>query len=139
MKNDISYIIVTNLIDIIHLKMYYHTYKCSILYLSEFTGGHNMEQDLNKYIVNEFCKLQTDTEQRSFIENFRFLMMSNDFILLQICYISSTIFGCYPPSFNKTDTFFLTRSTTLQAEADCRIFLFLVNSDRIPCFQDYLK
>ena len=38
-----------------------------------------MEQDLNKYIVNEFCKLQTDTEQRSFIENFRFLMMSNDF------------------------------------------------------------
>lgn len=37
-----------------------------------------MEQDLNKYIVNEFCKLQTDTEQRSFIENFRFLMMSND-------------------------------------------------------------
>ena len=79
MKNDISYIIVTNLIDIIHLKMYYHTYKCSILYLSEFTGGHNMEQDLNKYIVNEFCKLQTDTEQRSFIENFRFLMMSNDF------------------------------------------------------------
>lgn len=38
-----------------------------------------MKQDLNKYIVNEFCKLQTDTEQRSFIENFRFLMMLNDF------------------------------------------------------------
>lgn len=38
-----------------------------------------MEQDLNKYIVNEFCKLQTDIEQRSFIENFRFLMISNDF------------------------------------------------------------
>ena len=50
-----------------------------MLYLSEFIGGHNMEQDLNKYIINEFCKLQTDTEQRSFIENFRFLMMSNDF------------------------------------------------------------
>lgn len=38
-----------------------------------------MEQDLNKYIVNEFCKLHSDVEQRNFIENFRFLMMSNEF------------------------------------------------------------
>lgn len=79
MQNDVSYIIVINPIDIIYLKMYYHTYKCYTVYLSEFIGDYNMEQDLNKYIVNEFCKLQTDTEQRSFIENFRFLMMSNDF------------------------------------------------------------
>lgn len=109
-----------------------------------------MEQDLNKYIINEFCKLQTDTEQRSFIENFRFLMMSNDFdfenyysnreltfIPLQICYISSTIFGCFPPSFIKTGSFFLTRSTTLQVKVESPIFLFLVSSDRKPCFQEY--
>lgn len=60
-------------IDIIYLKIYYHTHKCYMVYLSGFIRGHNMEQDLNKYIVNEFCKLQTDTEQRSFIENFFFL------------------------------------------------------------------
>ena len=38
-----------------------------------------MEQDLSQYIANEFYKLQSDVDQRSFIENFRFLMMSNDF------------------------------------------------------------
>ena len=38
-----------------------------------------MEQDLSQYITNEFYKLQSDVDQRSFIENFRFLMMSNDF------------------------------------------------------------
>lgn len=38
-----------------------------------------MEQDLSQYMVNEFCKLHSNEEQRSFIENFRFLMMSNDF------------------------------------------------------------
>lgn len=35
-------------------------------------------QELTKYISKEFYKLKTNTEQRSFIENFRFLMMSSD-------------------------------------------------------------
>lgn len=38
-----------------------------------------MEQDLSQYITNEFYKLQSDVDQEVFIENFRFLMMSNDF------------------------------------------------------------
>jgi len=38
----------------------------------------NTTQNMNSYITKEFQKLKTNTEQRSFIENFRFLMMSND-------------------------------------------------------------
>lgn len=38
----------------------------------------NDAQELTKYIYKEFHRLKTNTEQRSFIENFRFLMMSND-------------------------------------------------------------
>ncbi len=38
----------------------------------------NAAQDLIHYISKEFHSLKTNTEQRSFIENFRFLMMSND-------------------------------------------------------------
>lgn len=34
--------------------------------------------DLNRYISKEFQKLKTNIERRSFIENFRFLMMAND-------------------------------------------------------------
>ena len=83
-------------------------------------------------------------------------MMSNDFdfenyysnkalkrtdfySIADMLYQHSTIFGCYPPSFIKTDNFFLTRSTTLPAAAEYRIFLFLVSSDRKPCFQEYSK
>lgn len=38
----------------------------------------NNTQELTQYISNEFNRLKTNTEQRSFIENFRFLMMSSD-------------------------------------------------------------
>lgn len=38
-----------------------------------------MQLDISQYIADEFYKLQSDVEQRNFIENFRFLMMSNDF------------------------------------------------------------
>lgn len=68
-------------------------------------------QELNQYISQKFYSLKTNTEQRIFIENFRFLMMSNDTdfenfyshkvlegqnsIPLRTCFISSTIYGCY--------------------------------------------
>ena len=35
-------------------------------------------QELSQYISQKFHSLKTNTEQRIFIENFRFLMMSND-------------------------------------------------------------
>lgn len=38
----------------------------------------NHAQELTQYISKEFHRLKTNTEQRSFIENFRFLMMSSD-------------------------------------------------------------
>lgn len=37
-----------------------------------------MENDLKKYIADEFMKLDTEEEQREFIETFRFLMMADD-------------------------------------------------------------
>lgn len=37
-----------------------------------------MEHDLRKYITKEYYKLDSDVEQRNFIENLRFLMMSGD-------------------------------------------------------------
>lgn len=75
---------MTNPIDIIYLKMYYYTYKCYMLYLSEFIGGHNTEQDLNKalkrtdfysiadmlYQLNNFWMLSTFIHQnRQFLFN----------------------------------------------------------------------
>lgn len=37
-----------------------------------------MEHDLRQYITKEYYKLDSDVEQRNFIENLRFLMMSGD-------------------------------------------------------------
>lgn len=37
-----------------------------------------IEKNLNHYITREYEKLETKDQQRNFIENFRFLMMSND-------------------------------------------------------------
>lgn len=37
-----------------------------------------IEKNLNHYITREFEKLKSKDQQRNFIENFRFLMMSND-------------------------------------------------------------
>lgn len=38
-----------------------------------------IEKNLSHYITREYEKLESKDKQRSFIENFRFLMMSNDF------------------------------------------------------------
>lgn len=37
-----------------------------------------MTNNLNQYIAAEYEKLKTETEQREFVEKFRFLMMAND-------------------------------------------------------------
>lgn len=39
---------------------------------------NNLEKDLSRYITREYEKLESKEQQRNFIENFRFLMMSND-------------------------------------------------------------
>ena len=45
---------------------------------NEKEGKKMMTNNLNQYIRVEYEKLKTETEQREFVEKFRFLMMAND-------------------------------------------------------------